>query len=697
MGRVLSLLFALLCFNVYSFPSDTVFSDYTDSGSIFRPWLQPHSFKDPLHFTEQAALRGRMGLNVIFKEPDLIYQKAKFHDNSWQRFYFRIDSLGDSSKASEAFFINGKQQREISFLAYSVSQKLQKEQDDIIVDFKFIVDSKDSSLSLIGSLWGMIREKISMPIIRNHVYCVESNLNFFNPESVSLTCYVDGVFWGQKKTAYSYPHDFFKVLITNEDKRYFFEEYGRYYYFTLFHFSIDEFALAAERLYTIPITASACSSIVHGGQVKMLCGYMQSGYFNEEIKSCRWQVFPFDSMPFPLFDAVETEPKYFYQRAIPFSLDNGRYKWRVCFKNNFGKWGDWSRFTEFAIKDQQKKFIVKNAYYTENGKRKHISRIIAGKWYDFHLNIDSRMGWDSTMYVLVLIHDSTYNFGHLANKGGKFIARSNYVYNLSFSKSKYVLFEKEGENSVSSIPLGTDSSGVYLDVSNHGLVVDTINGHIKFRARFLPNAKIGLWQLSAGVVYLDGHSLDGQIIENNSNLYGFTFQVVNPAKTKMPWKKIWFFLALLSVAVLIILRLCGKRNTVLRNKETEVKTDDEFEKIVQYIEKNLDSELTVNKILADFKLSKSSFYQIINRNHVEFRKLLTNIRIKRAKKLLEETEMNISEAAYSVGFTNLSHFTIAFKKIFNKLPSQINKLPKIPPEKEKDGFLTQTTKKEHKR
>ncbi len=143
----------------------------------------------------------------------------------------------------------------------------------------------------------------------------------------------------------------------------------------------------------MPDVPSACSSIVHGGQVEMRCRYMQSGYFNEQIKMCRWQVFPFDSLPFPMFDAIETMPKYFYNRAIPFSLDNGKYNWRVCFMNNFGNWGDWSPLTEFTITGQQKKIMVKNAYFTEKGQDKQISSITAGQWYDFHLSIDNRIGW----------------------------------------------------------------------------------------------------------------------------------------------------------------------------------------------------------------------------------------------------------------------------------------------------------------
>ncbi len=241
MGNILIFISLLLYLSVYPNPSDTAFSDYTDTDSTFLPWLHANT-DTPLLFTKQAALRGWMGLNVVYNDPAFFYQKAKFHNNSWQRFYFRIDSLGDSSEASKAFFTQGKQQKEVSFLIYAVSQKFQKEQNGGVVDFKFEVDSRDSSLTLISTLYGTTQKKTSIPISRNHIYCIESNLSFFKPESVSLTCYIDGVLWCQKKTAYFYPHEFFRVVITNDDRDYFLAEYGGNYSFTPFHFSIDEFA-----------------------------------------------------------------------------------------------------------------------------------------------------------------------------------------------------------------------------------------------------------------------------------------------------------------------------------------------------------------------------------------------------------------------------------------------------------------------
>ncbi len=52
---------------------------------------------------------------------------------------------------------------------------------------------------------------------------------------------------------------------------------------------------------------------------------------------------------------------------------------------------------------------------------------------------------------------------------------------------------------------------------------------------------------------------------------------------------------------------------------------------------------------------------------------LSDIRMEEAKKLLVKDQMNVSEVAYAVGYKNPQHFTSAFKKKFNFLPSDIKK------------------------
>ncbi|MBL4644065.1 MAG: helix-turn-helix transcriptional regulator, partial [Flavobacteriaceae bacterium] len=48
---------------------------------------------------------------------------------------------------------------------------------------------------------------------------------------------------------------------------------------------------------------------------------------------------------------------------------------------------------------------------------------------------------------------------------------------------------------------------------------------------------------------------------------------------------------------------------------------------------------------------------------------IRSIRLKRARTLLKNRNINISEVAYSVGFSNPKYFSTSFKKYFGQSPS----------------------------
>lgn len=58
---------------------------------------------------------------------------------------------------------------------------------------------------------------------------------------------------------------------------------------------------------------------------------------------------------------------------------------------------------------------------------------------------------------------------------------------------------------------------------------------------------------------------------------------------------------------------------------------------------------------------------------VTFKQYLNMIRIYEAKRLLLESEMNISEICFAVGFSNVTHFNRTFKKILETTPSTLRK------------------------
>jgi len=112
----------------------------------------------------------------------------------------------------------------------------------------------------------------------------------------------------------------------------------------------------------------------------------------------------------------------------------------------------------------------------------------------------------------------------------------------------------------------------------------------------------------------------------------------------------------------------------LTPKEITITSTDEelIKKALQIVEKNLDnSEYTVDEMASDLALSRRQllrkFHSAIGLSPGEF---IRSVRLKRAAQLLKDTQYNISEIAYMVGFNTIKYFNMNFKDEFGVTPTQ---------------------------
>lgn len=102
--------------------------------------------------------------------------------------------------------------------------------------------------------------------------------------------------------------------------------------------------------------------------------------------------------------------------------------------------------------------------------------------------------------------------------------------------------------------------------------------------------------------------------------------------------------------------------------------DKEFiEKVLNYINENIsDPNLNVEVLASELNLSKSQFYRKIkaltNQTANEF---LRNIRLQKAKQILELGSATVGEVSFKVGFSSHSYFTKCFKNYYGVLPTSI--------------------------
>ena len=93
-------------------------------------------------------------------------------------------------------------------------------------------------------------------------------------------------------------------------------------------------------------------------------------------------------------------------------------------------------------------------------------------------------------------------------------------------------------------------------------------------------------------------------------------------------------------------------------------------KAVDYIEKNLNKDLSLEKIAKSAAFSKFHFHRIFHSIMGEpLNQYILRLRIEKAACMLTSTEFSVTEIAYKCGFSNSSTFARAFKNRLNQTPS----------------------------
>jgi AraC-like DNA-binding protein len=109
-------------------------------------------------------------------------------------------------------------------------------------------------------------------------------------------------------------------------------------------------------------------------------------------------------------------------------------------------------------------------------------------------------------------------------------------------------------------------------------------------------------------------------------------------------------------------------------EEKQVKSNDEalMERVMQAVNKHMDdSDFTAAQLATEVGLSRTHLQRkmkdITGLNVKEF---VRNLRLEQAARMLREQKLNVSQVAYSVGFSNLAHFSTVFRKHFGVSPSE---------------------------
>ena len=111
-----------------------------------------------------------------------------------------------------------------------------------------------------------------------------------------------------------------------------------------------------------------------------------------------------------------------------------------------------------------------------------------------------------------------------------------------------------------------------------------------------------------------------------------------------------------------------------RVEQLEVKGNDELlmERIMKAVNKNLsNSDFNVDMLTQEVGISRAQLHRKMKEmTGISTSEFIRNIRLEQAARLLREQKINVTQVAYTVGFSNLAHFSTIFRKHFGVSPSE---------------------------
>jgi transcriptional regulator GlxA family with amidase domain len=98
--------------------------------------------------------------------------------------------------------------------------------------------------------------------------------------------------------------------------------------------------------------------------------------------------------------------------------------------------------------------------------------------------------------------------------------------------------------------------------------------------------------------------------------------------------------------------------------------DHRIQQILRTIESDISQQLVIGDLAASVNLSVSRFQHLFKKEvEISIVKYINNLRLQKARKLLETSHLHVKEIRIQIGVTNESHFQRDFKRKFGETPN----------------------------
>ncbi|MTI23720.1 AraC family transcriptional regulator [Fulvivirga kasyanovii] len=136
-------------------------------------------------------------------------------------------------------------------------------------------------------------------------------------------------------------------------------------------------------------------------------------------------------------------------------------------------------------------------------------------------------------------------------------------------------------------------------------------------------------------------------------------------------------LVIFYLMVFFIIKLKQSQPVIFPHKNLDVGNleDEEARSIINYVSEHYNhTDLSLSTLQRELGMTESKISSVFKKAcGTTFKKYLNQIRLREAKRLLEQTDRQIMEVAYSVGYGNVSHFNKVFKTSEGCAPNEYRK------------------------
>ena len=179
---------------------------------------------------------------------------------------------------------------------------------------------------------------------------------------------------------------------------------------------------------------------------------------------------------------------------------------------------------------------------------------------------------------------------------------------------------------------------------------------------------------------LDDHSLlSNKVFSCDKNLYAVIHNIIYELNSDNLYKNELIMCYLKQIILKILSSNINKSFIKPTNTTQQIYDNEILKEILDFIDSNIYTNLTINEICNKFNISSSKLHLLFKNNMSTTAKAyINNLKLKQSKDLIKEYKYSIGEISEMMGFNSIHYFSNSFKKKYGVSPSEylksINKL-----------------------